>query len=96
MPVIYDSRPQVQRWRDEETGRFAKEPEEKFLTWFAEVQYRLADRKKAGVSYNIIGISFRTSEEDEEPRDEDILVIAQARIGANYVAFGVKSLTLVE
>ena len=93
MAVIFDSRPSVQRWRDEETGRFAKGPT--LVEWVGEVTHRLANRKKAGTSYDISFVSLLLAEGDE-PREEDFLAVTQAEIGANRIAYGVKSFQRME
>ena len=95
MGVIFDARPNVRRWRDEETGRYTKEPEEEFITWCAEVTYRLADRTQAGTAYNILIICL-TVEADVFPSEEDFLVGAQAEIGSNYIPYGVKGIESME
>ena len=66
-----------------------------FIEWTAEVYHRLADRTKAGIAYDIILITI-TTEEGDIPSEEDFLVLAQAEIAENRLAYGIKSFQRME
>ncbi len=59
MAIVFDNQPQVQRWRDETTGRFAKKPVENIYDVL--LQYR-----PEGVHPDYFDFEFRVTARSEE------------------------------
>ena len=70
-------------------------PPIEFEEWCAEVKHRLANRSQAGADYDIITVCIEV-EKGDIPTDDDFLILAQAQIAKNRLAFEVKSISSME